>query len=236
MTDDGLQCHNCGRDNPSWAQVCRSCGVPLDTEVATVGPGGRIPTDQRSLAAIAATIGTILLAVLLALFVSGLDPTDAGIGREPTPTPAPTPEEPTPTPAPTPEPEPEETPEPTPEPPPELPGQIITGIGRDGAAITDETDTFAPGTTFAHAIDLGEEEFGVTQITETISRVENGEETVVVDHYPLDVPNASLSRVAYGPVSTDNLRGEVGGPGTYIIRAHRGDEVIAEATFTLSGG
>jgi hypothetical protein len=234
MTDEGLHCHNCGRENPSWAQVCRSCGVPLEADVMAIGPSGRIPTDQRSLAAIGATIGTILLAIVLAVFVSGLDPIDAGVGLEPTPTPSPTPEL-TPTPQPeTPEPEPEDTPEPTPEPPPGLPGQIITGIGRDGVNITDETDTFAPGTTFSHAIDLGEEEFGVGQITETILRVDNGEETLVVDHYPLTVPDPGISRVAYGPVSTDNLRGEVGGPGTYVIRAHRGDEVLAEATFTLT--
>ena len=32
MTGDSVECFNCGRANPSWAQVCRSCGVPMRPE------------------------------------------------------------------------------------------------------------------------------------------------------------------------------------------------------------
>ena len=48
-TDETVDCYNCGRSNPEWAQVCRSCGVPLRHGQARVVPTGRIPTDRNSL-------------------------------------------------------------------------------------------------------------------------------------------------------------------------------------------
>ena len=42
MTDETVDCFNCGRANPAWAQVCRSCGVPLRHGEARVAPTGRI--------------------------------------------------------------------------------------------------------------------------------------------------------------------------------------------------
>ena len=80
-TDETVDCYNCGRSNPEWAQVCRSCGVPLRHGQARVVPTGRIPTDTNSLISIAAVIGVILGAVVLGIFLSSLNPTDPTRGR-----------------------------------------------------------------------------------------------------------------------------------------------------------
>ena len=121
-TDETVDCYNCGRSNPEWAQVCRSCGVPLRHGQARVVPTGRIPTDTNSLISIAAVIGVILGAVVLGIFLSSLNPTDPIVGEgapTPTATPSPTAEA---TEAP-----PSDTPEPTPSPTPALPGTIAFG-------------------------------------------------------------------------------------------------------------
>ena len=90
MTDESVECFNCGRANPEWAQVCRSCGVPLRRGQSRTTPTGRVPTDRDSLIRIAAVIATILAAVVIGLFVSSLNTTDATVGQA-TPTPSPTP-------------------------------------------------------------------------------------------------------------------------------------------------
>ena len=91
-TDETVDCYNCGRSNPEWAQVCRSCGVPLRHGQARVVPTGRIPTDTNSLLSIAAVIGVILGAVVLGIFLSSLNPTDPLVGEgAPTPTATPSP-------------------------------------------------------------------------------------------------------------------------------------------------
>ena len=67
MTGDTIECFNCGRANPAWAQVCRSCGVPIRSAAARSQPTGPIPTDRDSLISIGAGVGSILLAVILAV-------------------------------------------------------------------------------------------------------------------------------------------------------------------------
>ena len=56
MTDETVDCFNCGSSNPAWAQVCRSCGVVLRHGETRIGPAERIPTDRDSLVSIAAVI------------------------------------------------------------------------------------------------------------------------------------------------------------------------------------
>ena len=57
MTGDSVECFNCGRANPSWAQVCRSCGVPMRPGAAgSAPPSGRVPTDRDSLFSIGAAV------------------------------------------------------------------------------------------------------------------------------------------------------------------------------------
>src|SRR5918994_2003087 len=87
MTEETIDCFNCGRANPEWAQVCRSCGVALRHGQARIVPTGRIPSDRDSVISIVAVIGTILVAVFLGFFVSTLSPAEPGIGAQPTPTP-----------------------------------------------------------------------------------------------------------------------------------------------------
>ncbi|CAN5256557.1 hypothetical protein BH24CHL10_BH24CHL10_08010 [soil metagenome] len=88
MTDETVDCFNCGRVNPEWAQVCRSCGVALRHGEARVVPAGRFPTDRNSLISLAAVIGTIVAALLLGLFVSGLNPTNPPVATEPSASPS----------------------------------------------------------------------------------------------------------------------------------------------------
>ena len=84
--DETVDCYNCGRSNPEWAQVCRSCGVALRHGQTRIAPTGRIPQDTASLISIAAVIGTIFGAVVIGLFLSGLNPTEPVSGGLPTPT------------------------------------------------------------------------------------------------------------------------------------------------------
>ena len=168
MTDESVECFNCGRANPEWAQVCRSCGVPLRRGQSRTTPTGRVPTDRDSLISIGAVIATILAAVVIGLFVSSLNTTDATVGQA-TPTPSPTPE-PTVSPssvapsasasvAP---------PSPTPVP---LPATVAFGTQLNGAdQVVDPVDTFTPGMTFAHSI-TSTQPFGTPVIGEEVVRI-----------------------------------------------------------------
>ena len=231
MTGETVECFNCGRANPSWAQVCRFCGVPLVAGVAAAEPSGLFPTDQRSLISMGAAIGTIVVAVIVGLIFSSLNPTDPTVGVAGSPTPHASvvvrPSASTPlvaTPAPT----------PTATPAPPLPGTLVLGAGRNRQTceITAKTDTFGPGSVFAHAISLNEP-FGVNALGEEVSRVADGKEKIVQSRQ--DGQNAAPSRakiVCYA-VATDNLI-KAWGAGTYIMRIYRGDEKIAAATFKLT--
>lgn len=230
MTDEIVECYNCGRSNPEWAQVCRSCGVPLRHGLARTVPAGRFPSDRDSLISIGAVIATILGAVLLGLFVSSLNPTDPTLGRAtPTPTPSATTEA-SATPAPT------DTPAQTPSPPPELPGTLVFGteLGADNQVV-DPVETFSPGMNFAHSIS-STEPFGQASIGETVVRLnENGSSGEVLESYVdnrLSVsPEASSAGFTAGDAA--NLI-SAWGPGLYEMRVYVDDTMIARGTFRLS--
>ena len=128
MTDETVDCFNCGRANPEWAQVCRSCGVVLRHGQARIVPTGRYPTDRDSLISLGAVIGTILAALVLGLFVSSLNPIDPTVGAAPTPTPSATA---TPTEVPSVAPSASTSVAPVPSPTPALPGTIVFGSELD---------------------------------------------------------------------------------------------------------
>lgn len=230
MTAESVECFNCGRENPPWAQVCRFCGVPLrpGTESTRVLPSGIFPTDQRSLLSMGAAIGTIVAAIIVGLIISNLNPVQPSVGLvSPTPhasIPAPSASAvavATPTPAPT------ATPAP-------LPGTLAFGTGRNRStcAITGATDTFGPGTTFAHSITL-KEAFGVASVVEEISRIADGKETVVQSKQDGETEVSSKRMVTCYSVSANNLI-RAWGAGKYVMRVFRGDEKLAEGWFNLA--
>jgi hypothetical protein len=236
MTDETVDCFNCGRPNPDWAQVCRSCGVALRHGEARGVPAGPFPTDRDSLVSMAAVIGTILLAVLLGVFISGLNPTEPTVGQA-TPTPTPTAEDPTPRPTPTPEPE-EPTPtpepeEPTPTPEPELRGTLTFGTGLDdNRQVTGETDTFTPANTFAYSLSVPGG-VGGTPIRNQIERVSDPSE-LVVEGDEIQVDPASETIGFNLGEATGFVRDW--GSGEYVWRVFVDDELVAEATFRLAEG
>lgn len=227
MTDETVDCFNCGRENPEWAQVCRSCGVTLRHGEARVAAGDRFPTDQSSLISMAAVLGTIVLAVIVGLFVSGLNPTEPTVGQ-PTPTPTLAPA----TPSPTAEPIPTDTPAPTPVPTPERRGTLAFGTGLDGGRnVTGATDTFTPSMTFAYSVSIPGG-FGASEMRNEISRTSDPTEVVSDEAFPVD-PAAEAIGYTLGSAS-----GFVSGwgPGEYIWRVYAGDELVAEAPFRLAEG
>ena len=235
MTDESVECFNCGRANPEWAQVCRSCGVPLRRGQSRTTPTGRVPTDRDSLISIGAVIATILAAVVVGLFVSSLNTTDATVGQA-TPTPSPTPE-PTVSPssvapsasasaAP---------PSPTPVP---LPATVAFGTQLNGAdQVVDPVDTFTPGMTFAHSI-TSTQPFGTPVIGEEVVRI--NEDGTVGDQ----IVDPAGNQLAVDPAGTTAgfVAGDAAnfvrdwGPGTYEMRIYVGATVIAKGQFRLAEG
>lgn len=236
MTGESIECFNCGRQNPGWAQICRSCGVRIDPSLARGGrPAGLFPTDQRSLVAMAAALGTIVLGILVALFLSGLDPFDPSVARA-----SPTPDV---------EPSPSSSFEPEVVPSASVPlvasatpaavptGTITfgTGIDTNGAA-TGVTDTFAPNDFFAHSISVPEP-FGVAEIGEqVVEMLADGteQEVVAASDNTLDVDPATTVKGVICCAASE-LTSQLG-PGQYILRAYAGETLIAEAPFRLSEG
>lgn len=223
MTDETIDCFNCGRVNPEWAQVCRSCGVPLRHGEAALAQAGRFPTDQDSLVSMGAVIGTILLAVLLGFFVSNLNPTEPTVGRA---SPTPTAEG---TPAPTATPLPTDTPAPTPTPTPALAGTITFGneLNADRQVVAP-VDAFAPGDPFAYSISMPET-FGASTFENEIIMVTDGERTVVLEPEAVDVDPAATS-FAHVIDPASNLFAQWG-PGEYEWQVYVGDEVVARGSF-----
>jgi hypothetical protein len=231
MTDETVDCYNCGRANPEWAQVCRSCGVPLRHGEARVVPSGRVPTDQASLISIAAVIGTILLAVVIGIVVSNLNPTDPTVGQAtPSPSLAPSvapsvaPSEPVPT----------DTPAPTPSPTPALAGTLTFGEALDGSGrIVTPVDTFTPSMTFAYSVTVPGG-FGEPQIWNEVARIGEGDPVIVLEREAINVDPASET---FGYViGSAQIFVSAWGPGEYEWRVYVGDEIVARTVFRLSDG
>jgi hypothetical protein len=233
MTGDSVDCFNCGRSNPSWAQVCRSCGVPMRPGGAGARPpSGPFPTDRDSLLSIGGGLATMVLAIGIGLMLSGMLPEAASVIETPTPEPTVS-IEPTPSVAPT------KSPKPTPEPTPELLGTVTFGRGLDRSTreVTDRTDTFGPGDLFCHSVAL-RQRFGVTSIQEEVLRLKpNGTGTVVQARSdgtfePID-PNTHI----FGICGNADVLIGAWGPGDYLLRDYRqrnGLQLISEGRFTLT--
>jgi hypothetical protein len=235
MLDDlgeTIDCPNCGRPNPGWAQVCRTCGFSLSRKVArSVGrPQRPFPTDQASLLSIGAAVGSIVLAIVLGMIFSAMNPTQPTVGVSVSPSPSPSP-----TAAPTlpPEPSPSIVAEETPSPTPELPDTITFGTGLTASkTISGKTDTFGPGSTFAHSVSA-KEPFGVSTLYETVVRVaDDGTESPMQTRYP--VPVTKTAKVFGFVVSTNSLLRDWAGGGNFIMRIYDGQTLIAEGSFTLT--
>lgn len=228
MTVDTIDCFNCGRENPEWAQVCRSCGVALKHGDARLTPSDRFPTDQASLVSIGAVLATIVLAVLVGLYVSGLNPTEPTVGL-PSATPEPSIEA---TPEPTEEPIPTDTPAPTPVPTPTLRGTLAFGTGLDEArSVTGATDTFTPSMNMAYSLSIPGG-FGANQMRNQISRTSEPAEVVSDEAFVVD-PASEV--IGYNLGSAAGFVREWG-PGEYVWRIYAGEELVAELPFRLAEG
>jgi len=230
MTDETVECFNCGRANPEWAQVCRSCGVPLRHGQTRVAPTGRFPTDRDSLVSIGAVIGTILAAVVLGVFVSGLNPSDPSLALA------------TPTPSPSVEPSidasgpvtPTDTPAPTPSPTPALPGTLVFGSELDAnRQVVTPVETFTPPVNFAYSVTLPDA-FGANAIENEIAKVDDGVERIVLARQAVPVDPAATN---FGFVI--GTAGDFLGPwepGDFIWRVYVGGTLVAEGTFRYAEG
>jgi len=229
MAEDTLECANCGNANPAWAQVCRTCGAPL-TAAAVAAAAEPSVITEGSLIAIGAALGTIALAVVIGLVFGGILPPAPPVAAA-TPTPSASAE---PTAEPTPDPS-AGSPDPSASVGPVLPGTLTFGLGlnADTQRVTNPTDTFTPGTTFAHSIELTAP-FGVTQLGEEVARInEDGTETIVItteNQVDLQDPNATVDGFT---VPTNALLDALGA-GTYVMRVYRGTELLAQGTFILA--
>ncbi len=235
MTDETVDCFNCGRANPEWAQVCRSCGVPLRHGNARVVPTGRFPTDQASLISIAAVIGTIFLAVIAGLFISGLNPTEPSVGEPTSPTPIPSESaeatiEPTVAPSPT------ATPAPTPTATPGLSATLAFGSAlNDDRQIDEQVETFTPGVAFAYSVTMPDG-FGADQIQNEIAKQGQGdaEEVIVLERQGVGVdPDATTFGYVIG--TAGDFLGQWG-PGTFEWRVYVDDTLVARGTFNFTEG
>lgn len=234
MTDLTVECFNCGRANPEWAQVCRSCGVPLRHGQAREAPTGRFPTDRESLTSIGAVIATILGAVVLGIFISGLNPSDPSLAlATPSPTPSTEPSiDASASAAPT------DSPEPTPDPTPALPATVVFGTELNAnREVVEPIDTFTPGMTFAHSI-TSSEPFGASTIGEEVVRLNedgsDGDQIVAPAANQLGVnPESTIAGFVAGDAA--NFVRDWG-PGVYEMRIYIGDTIIARGQFRLAEG
>ncbi len=237
MTGDTVDCFNCGRPNPGWAQVCRSCGVPLVAAGGSTAPSGPFPTDQASLLSMGAAIGAVLVVILAGFLLSSASPTTPTVGFSSA---SPTPHEsisirPSRSAAPS-TPVVVETPAPTPVPSVVLPGTLTFGTGLDAnRAVTGVTNEFTSGSpAFAHSIAFAEA-YGADTVSEEVSRIAgDGTETVVQTReegtFQVEAGATTLSYSA--PIA--GLY-SAWGPGTYIMRIYRGTELVAQRSFVLQG-
>jgi hypothetical protein len=235
MTGDTVECFNCGHENPSWAQVCRSCGYAIQPVASSSGgPAGLFPTDQASLTAIGGAMAAIVGAIVLGLILSGLIPPAPNVATE------------TASPTPTPSASASASEDPSASASalgsalasPQLPGTLIFGTGWDGNTlqITGATTEFtAASAGFAHAISLGAP-IGVDRLQEEVVRLAaDGTETVV--------QSRADGTVFVDPTrTTDGLKSDASmseliaawGTGTFVMRVYRGGELLAEGVFTFA--
>ncbi|HEY7847907.1 MAG TPA: zinc ribbon domain-containing protein [Candidatus Limnocylindria bacterium] len=239
MTGESVDCFNCGRANPSWAQICRSCGVPMRPGGAgSAPPSGRIPTDRDSLLSIGAALATIGAAIIFGIVLSGMLPEAPAVAASASPTPsqsiAPSGSE---VPA-------SASAEPSPRPTPELIGRVTFGRGlnRSTQEVIDQADTFASGGTFCHSISLPEP-FGVDQYQEEVLKIRgSGDLTVVQRRVEGTLPVDSGSSIVGWCNPTDVLIFGFGGSdgwgtGRFLLRAYRqgdGLELLAQGRFRLT--
>ena len=234
MAEGSVECANCGRANPAWATVCRSCGAPIRQatgQSSAALPGPIAGVDQGSLLAIGGALGTILAAIVIGLLIGGiLPPAPPVVVATATPNPSASAEA---TPVGTPDSS--ASADPSVSVPPALPGTLTFGLGLNAETqrVTNPTDTFGPGTTFAHSIELTAP-FGVTQIGEGVWQIaEDGSETMVInpDENQLNVdPEATVDGFT---VPTNALLDPLGA-GTFVMRVYRGSELLAQGTFILT--
>lgn len=233
MTGETVDCYNCGRPNPAWAQVCRSCGVPIRPGHNAANASERLPRDRDSLISIGAGVAAIVGAIVLGMVFSGMLPEATPIAdATPTPTASPTPRASVESTL-------EPSVEPTPQPTPELIGTVTFGTGINSSAqATGTTDTFGPGSAFCHSIQLTEP-FGVANIQEEVLRVEDdGSLTEVQPRVGSNLTVNPDSEVAgfCAPGGTNSLISGWG-TGDFVLRDYRNPdtpELIAEARFTLT--
>jgi hypothetical protein len=231
MTGETVECYNCGRANPAWAQVCRSCGVPMRPAAMVSRSSGPIPTDRDSLISIAAALAAIAAAIVLGLVLAGLIP-DAPPLAEVVETPEPSVQ---PVPSGSAGPSAEESAAAS----PELLGTITfgTGVGQDDRAL-NRTDTFGPGSSFCHSLEL-RGRFRVRRIQEEVLRVEeDGSLTEVQPRRGSNLNVDPRSRIGgwCAPGGTDALLADWGS-GTFVLRVYRNPrtpELLAEGQFTLT--
>ena len=232
MTGDTVECFNCGHENPSWAQVCRSCGYAIQPSApaSTTGPGGLFPSDQASLTSIGGALGAIVLAIALGLILSGLIPPAPNVAEE--------------TPSPTPSPSasasvlPSVVESPSVQATPGLLGTVVFGTGWDNSThkIIGEATTFTTASpSFAYGIVLPVP-IGVDRLESSVVRVEaNGSETVVQTRKQgvIVVDKTLTSDGLKLPYTIAQLYGSWG-KGTLILRIYRGEELIGQGTFVFS--
>jgi hypothetical protein len=230
-----VECANCGRANPAWATVCRSCGAQIrqaTTDSSAALPGPLAELDQGSLLAIGGALGTILAAIVIGLIISGILPPAPPIAvATPSPNASASAEE---TPAGTPDAS--ASADPSASLPPALPGTLTFGLGLNAETqrVTNPTDTFAPGTTFCHSIELSAP-FGVTQIGEGVSRInEDGSETLVIDPEENLLTGIDPEATVDGFTVPTNALLDPLGAGTFVMRVYRGTELLAQGTFILT--
>ncbi len=228
-TDETVDCYNCGRSNPEWAQVCRSCGVQLRHGQTRVVPTGRFPTDTTSLISIAAVIGTILGAVVIGLFISGLNPTDPVVGGLPTSSPSPSQTAEPSVAAPT------DSPAPTPSPTPALPGTIAFGRALDANRVVSEpVRTFTPPDAFAYSVTMPQA-FGTNTLENEIAKLGGGGgENIVLPRQGVPVDPASSSFGFVIGTAGDFLSSW--GPGRFEWRVYLDGSLVARGRFRYSEG
>jgi hypothetical protein len=234
MLDDlgeTIDCPNCGRPNPGWAQVCRNCGFSLRRGVTRSAgrPSRPFPTDQASLLSIGAAVGSIVIAIVLGMIFSALNPTQPTVGVSSSPTPSPVPTVVPSAPVPSSSVIAVESASPT----PALSATIAFGTGLSTSkTVTGQTDTFGPNNYFAHSVSQ-KKAFGVSTLYETVVRVaDDGTETAVQTRYPVPVnKNATVFGFV---VSTNSLLRDWSGGGNFIMRIYNGQDLIAEGSFTLT--